>query len=123
MKESPSRVGVPLTPPNEKPDPPPKKKDRAVSFHTSGRNLFGTVKGVDAGNNTITLTVKDEEGVNDRTFMLAKGLKVDGGRLADLTEGTPVSVRLSVLDKQTAVAIHTHKGERRVTAAGRLSAR
>jgi RNA polymerase sigma factor (sigma-70 family) len=86
------------------------EKDRAVSVHASGRSLFGTVKGVDAGNNTITVTVKDEGGVTDRTLTLAKGVKVEGGTLAELAAGTPVSVRLSVVDKQTAVSVHVHKG-------------
>jgi RNA polymerase sigma factor (sigma-70 family) len=84
-------------------------KDRAVSVQASGLSLFGSVKGVDIGNNTITVIVKENGGLVDKTLTLAKGVRVDGVKLADLTEGTPVSVRLGVLDRQTAVAIHVHK--------------
>jgi RNA polymerase sigma factor (sigma-70 family) len=85
------------------------EKEKAFTVHASGPSLFGAVKGVDTGANTITLTVKENGAVAERTFTLAKGVQVDGGKLADLTEGTPVSVRLSVHDRQSAVAIHVHK--------------
>jgi RNA polymerase sigma factor (sigma-70 family) len=84
------------------------EKEKAVAVRASGPSLFGSVKGVDTGANTITVTVKENGGLVDKTFTLAKGAHVDGGKLADLTEGKPVSVRLSVSDRQTAVAIHVH---------------
>jgi RNA polymerase sigma factor (sigma-70 family) len=85
------------------------EKEKAYAVHASGPSLFGAVKGVDIGANTISVTVKENGALVDKSFTLAKEVRVDGGKLADLAAGTPVSVRLSVRDRQTAVAIHVHK--------------
>src|SRR5262249_51215946 len=76
---------------------------RALSVRVQGGSVHGSVKGVDLGNNTITVTLKEDAQVVDKTFTLVKDVRVDGGKLTDLTEGTPVAVQLSVFDKQKAV--------------------
>jgi hypothetical protein len=78
----------------------------AVGVVASGPTLYATLKGVDVGNNTITVRVKEDGQQVERTLKLAKGVRVDGGKLADLTTGTQVTVRLAVKDREKAVAIH-----------------
>jgi RNA polymerase sigma factor (sigma-70 family) len=78
----------------------------AVSVRASGPTLTCTVKGYDAGNNTLTVTLKEDGAVVERTFPVAKDVKVDGGKLGDLAAGTQVAVRLSVADRKTVVGIH-----------------
>ena len=80
-------------------------------------SLHGGVQSVDAAKRTITVTSKGEKGVVEKTFTLAKGARVllnDGltkggkdqeGKLADLTEGTPVTVRVSAADPKTALEV------------------
>lgn len=80
----------------------------AVSVRASGPTVHGTLKGVDASANTITVTVK-ENAVEDRTYDLARNARADEGKVTDITAGTAVSLRLSVFDKKTVVAVHAHK--------------
>jgi RNA polymerase sigma factor (sigma-70 family) len=80
-------------------------------------SLHGGVQSVDAAKRTITVTSKGEKGAVEKTFTLAKEARVllnDGltkggkdqeGKLADLTEGTPVTVRVSVVDPKTALEV------------------
>src|SRR5262249_18920487 len=89
-----------------------KQTVRGVSVQSP--SLQGTVKGVDAGKRTLTVTVKEEGGLADKTLSLAKGVRVvladaheHEGQLADLAEGAAVVVQLS-LDKKTARAITVH---------------
>jgi hypothetical protein len=75
----------------------------------AGPALQGTLKGIDLGNRTLTLQVKEDGGKVEKTLTLAKDAKVDGGKLESLTSGTVVSVRFAQGDKQTVVAIHVHQ--------------
>ncbi len=77
----------------------------ALSIQVRGGSLNGTVKGVDLGTNTLTVTVKEDAQVVDKALTIAKEARVDGGKLTDLAEGTPVQVTLSVFDKKVAVGI------------------
>jgi hypothetical protein len=83
-------------------------RTQAVGVRLMGPSLNGTVKAVDVGNNTITLTVKEDGQLVDKTLTLSKAVKVDGAKLGDLA-GAQASLRLSVEDRQTVVGIHVHK--------------
>jgi RNA polymerase sigma factor (sigma-70 family) len=88
----------------------------ALEVRPSGRTLQGELKGADAGNGTITLTVKEEGGLVDKTLTLVKGARVSidsdkGGReakLSDLTTGSRVIVRLSVFDPDKAAHVSAY---------------
>jgi hypothetical protein len=83
-----------------------------------GPTFTGLVKGVDGGSNTITVTVKEDGSLVDKTLDVAKnaqitvtsGKKSGQAKLTDLAEGMLASLRLS-LDKMTVVAIHAQKKE------------
>ncbi|HXG10763.1 MAG TPA: sigma-70 family RNA polymerase sigma factor [Gemmataceae bacterium] len=81
----------------------------ALNIRVLGASIQGRVKGVDAGSNTITVTLKEDAQIVDKTFNLSKDVQVDGN-LADLTPGTPVILQLSVFDKNKIVGIRTKKG-------------
>jgi RNA polymerase sigma factor (sigma-70 family) len=80
-------------------------------------SLHGGVQSVDAAKRTITVTSKGEKAAVEKTFTLAKEARVllnDGltkggkdqeGKLADLTEGTPVTVRVSAVDPKTVLEV------------------
>jgi RNA polymerase sigma factor (sigma-70 family) len=80
-------------------------------------HLHTGVKSVDADKRTVTVTMKGEDGPFEKTFTLAKEARVllsDGlakgekdqeGKLADLTEGTPVLVRVSAVDPKVALEL------------------
>jgi RNA polymerase sigma factor (sigma-70 family) len=80
-------------------------------------HLHAAVKSVDADKRTVTVTTKNEKGQVEKTYTLAKGARVllsDGltkgdkdqeGKLADLTEGTPVLVRVSAVDPKAALEL------------------
>ena len=86
-------------------------QDRSKATHVvaSGRTIFGTVKSVDTTNNTITLNVKEDGMLVEKTVTLHKEAKIDSGKLGDLTDGTFVSIRLSASDGKTGVGVHVHK--------------
>lgn len=78
-------------------------RTKGVSVHASGPSMQGTVKSVDAVNNTITISMKGEE---EKTLPVSKDVKINGkGKLADVTAGAGASLRLSVEDKKTVVMI------------------
>jgi RNA polymerase sigma factor (sigma-70 family) len=81
-------------------------KTHAVSVRVSGPSLSGTLKNVDIGNNALTVTVKEDAQIVDKTLTLSKEVHVDGAKLTDLVGGERVSVRLSVTDRKTVVGIH-----------------
>jgi hypothetical protein len=89
----------------------------AVGVRASGPSLQGTVKGVDVGNNTITVTVKENGAVVDKTLNLAKNAKIvlengkSDGKLVEVTEGATVSVQLSVFDSNAAAWVRMLKKE------------
>jgi small nuclear ribonucleoprotein (snRNP)-like protein len=80
-------------------------RQRALSIRVQGTSVGGELKGIDTGANTVTLTVKEDGARVDRTFSLAKNARVEGNP----TAGQRVVVRLSVFDKQTAVAVQAAK--------------
>src|SRR5262249_52125862 len=78
-------------------------------------SLHGSVKKVDAKKGTITIASKGRDGVEEKTFALAKGDRVDiadaegdkKGKLADLAEDVIVVAQLS-LDRKTVREITAH---------------
>ena len=84
-------------------------RTQAVGVRVSGPTYSATLKGVDVGNNTITVTVKEDGGLVDKTLTLSKDVRLDGVKLSDLASGTPVSIRLAVTDHKTVVGIHVSK--------------
>jgi hypothetical protein len=83
-------------------------RTHAVSVHASGPSVHGTLKSVDTSAGTVTVSVKEDGSVLDKTFALSKEAKIDGGNLGDLVGGTGVTLRLSVRDRQTVVALRSH---------------
>jgi RNA polymerase sigma factor (sigma-70 family) len=87
------------------------KTVHAATVH--GSSFTGVLKGVDAGNNTVTVEVKEEGGFVEKTLELTKHAQVSGpdgkpAKLSDLPEGNPVAVRLTI-DKEKAVAVNVLK--------------
>lgn len=80
-------------------------KSKVLGARVHGGSLHGEVKGLDTGNKTITLTVKEDAQVVDKTLTLAPDARVD----SDLAIGDRASVRLSVFDKTKAVAVQKVK--------------
>src|SRR5262249_31820833 len=76
-----------------------------LSIRVQGASVQGTLKGVDVGNSTITVTVKEDAQVVDKTYSVDKDARIDGGKLGDLTAGTAVALTLSVFDKTKVVAV------------------
>src|SRR5262249_25559918 len=70
-------------------------RKQALAVRPQGKTYHGTLNGIDTGNNTITITVKEGAQVVDKSFTLAKGARTDGNPV----EGSPVNVRLSVFDE------------------------
>jgi RNA polymerase sigma factor (sigma-70 family) len=77
-----------------------RKSALGVTVH--GATSHGTLKGFDAGTRMLTVTVKEDAQVVDKTYTLAKDAKVDG----ELAPGARVNVRSSVTDRAVAVAVH-----------------
>jgi RNA polymerase sigma factor (sigma-70 family) len=73
----------------------------ALGIRAQGATLNGTVAGYDAGNRTLTVTVKEDAGVVDKTLTLAKEAKVDG----NVVQGARVAVQLSFADKTVATVV------------------
>jgi RNA polymerase sigma factor (sigma-70 family) len=80
----------------------------ALTVRVQGATVHGTLKGVDVGNNTLTVTVKEDAQVVDKTLSVAKEARLDG-KLADLPTGSRVSLQMSVFDKKVVVGVHVHK--------------
>jgi RNA polymerase sigma factor (sigma-70 family) len=80
-----------------------KDRTKAVAIRASGPTVNGTVTGVDISNNTITINSK---GDGERTYPISKDVHFKG-KLADIANGTPASLRLSIEDKKTVVMIVT----------------
>jgi len=73
-----------------------------------GRGMSGSVVGVDAGNNQITISMKEDGQIVEKTLPVSKDVRMEG-KLADLVQGTNVNVTLSVFDQKTVVGISTPK--------------
>jgi RNA polymerase sigma factor (sigma-70 family) len=88
-------------------------KQTVLGLTVFGPTSSGIVKGVDSGSNTITITVKEEGSLVDKTLDVAKDAQIsvtgknEKAKLTDLTEGMIAALRLS-LDKSKVVAIHAH---------------
>jgi RNA polymerase sigma factor (sigma-70 family) len=93
---------------------------KVVAISARGPGLHGNVKSVDQAKNTITVTSKDSGKLGEHTVEIVKEAKIikdDGlgkkgdtpkeGTLADLTEGTPVHIQLSV-NRKKALGVHIH---------------
>jgi hypothetical protein len=76
-------------------------RKRALEIRPQGETVQGTLKGYDAGNLTIGVTVKENGAVVEKSYTVAKE-----ARLTDLSDGAPVALRLSVFDKKTVVEAH-----------------
>jgi RNA polymerase sigma factor (sigma-70 family) len=75
----------------------------AQSIHVSGPSMSGIVKGIDAGSRTITITVKEDGNLVDKTFDLAKGLEVNNVAQDDI-----VSLHLSA-DQKAVIGVNVAK--------------
>jgi RNA polymerase sigma factor (sigma-70 family) len=92
-------------------------KTQVLGIHVEGPTVHGVVKSVDGPGNTVTVGVKEEGQLAEKTFTLAKGAPIgirEGekerpGNLSDLSEGMGITVRLSAFDKKTAVAVYAAK--------------
>jgi hypothetical protein len=81
-----------------------------------GPTFTAVVKSVDEGSHTITVAVKEEGGLVEKTLEVAKDARISLGsgkteskaKLTELTEGMLVAVRLSV-DKAKVVELHARK--------------
>src|SRR5258708_2050518 len=77
-------------------------RTKAVRIDASGPSVNGSVTAIDLGNNTISIKSKGE---GEQTFTLHKNVRFNG-KLADITVGRGASLRLSIEDMKTVVAIH-----------------
>ncbi|MBY0525019.1 MAG: RNA polymerase sigma factor [Gemmataceae bacterium] len=80
-------------------------KDTVRGIQVSGRTFTGSVKGVDVGNRTITINVKEDGQIAEKSFTVAKNVRMEGA-LGDLVEGTNVSLTMSVFDAKCVIAIN-----------------
>jgi RNA polymerase sigma factor (sigma-70 family) len=78
---------------------------KVLAIRVQHHGLEGTVKGVDLGNQTLTITVKENAQIVDKVLRVAKNARLDA-KLSDLSVGMPVRVTLSVFDSAAAVGIH-----------------
>lgn len=85
-----------------------------VAVSAAGQSLGGTLKGVDVGNSTITLTIKEDGGLADKSFELAKDVQVSvegqkaAAQLNELTAGSKVVLQLS-LDRKRVLGVRATK--------------
>jgi RNA polymerase sigma factor (sigma-70 family) len=77
----------------------------ALGVRVMGTTLLGRVSSVDVGNNTVTISLKEDGGLVDKTFTLVKDARIEGAKLNELQAGTNVSVTLSVFDKSQAAVV------------------
>jgi hypothetical protein len=80
-------------------------RKRTLGIQVQGVTLHGYLKSYDTVNNTLIVTTKGENGEEDRTFAAVKN-----AQLIDLLPGAPVTVRLSVLEKDKIAHAQGHKG-------------
>jgi RNA polymerase sigma factor (sigma-70 family) len=85
-------------------------KKTVLAIRVQGEPLHGTVKAVDVGNNNLTVTVKENGMLVDKTLALVKGARLEGN-LGDIAPGSRVVVQLSVFDKTKAVAVQVQKND------------
>jgi hypothetical protein len=73
----------------------------AVGIRVEHDALRGTLKGIDTGNNTLTVEVKEDGGLVEKLLTLVKGAQLEGNPKS----GDTVVVELSVFDKKKAVRV------------------
>jgi hypothetical protein len=87
-----------------------------VGIAVQGRSLNAAVKSVDADKHTITVVSKSPQGAVQDTFTVAEDVKVivpdpkvkgkrEEHKLADLPEGTPVTLQFSPAERTTVTGI------------------
>jgi RNA polymerase sigma factor (sigma-70 family) len=76
----------------------------ATRVIASGPTIAGTIQGVDAGNNTITVSFKENGGLVEKTLPVLKEVRFKGN-LGEIVSGTSALLRLSVSDRKTVVGI------------------
>lgn len=89
---------------------------KAVHVRAGGPSLPGEVKAVDAAKGTIVVAVATSTGAQDKTFSLAKDVKLalpakKNATLADVEAGTRISLTLSA-DQREVVAIAAGQGKK-----------
>jgi RNA polymerase sigma factor (sigma-70 family) len=84
-------------------------RQTALGVRILGAHLLGNVKSVDADARTVTLTVKEDGQLVDKTLTLVKDARIEGAKLADLQAGTPVTVTLSVFDQSQAAVVRVRE--------------
>ena len=77
----------------------------ALQIDVHGKSVHGTLKSLDTGSNTLTVTVKEDAQIVEKTFTIAKDARVDSGAVA----GKTVTVQISVFDKTVATGVHVHE--------------
>lgn len=77
-------------------------RKRALSVQPLGKSVQGTLKGIDKGNQTVTVEYKDNTLV-EKSFTLSKSARVD----ENAAVGDRVNVRLSVFDDAIAVEVRS----------------
>jgi hypothetical protein len=80
-------------------------RKRALGIQIQGASLHGTLKSYDAGNKTLTVTVKEDAQIVDKDLTLVEGARIEG----ELTADSRVAVTLSVYDKSKAAAVRVLK--------------
>jgi len=83
----------------------------ALGVRVMAKTLLARVTSVDVGNNTLTVSVKEDGGLVDKTLTLVKDARIEGAKLSELQAGTTVAVTLSVFDKSQAVVVRVRKDE------------
>jgi RNA polymerase sigma factor (sigma-70 family) len=94
-------------------------RELVTSIHVQGQSYLGGLKGVDTGNNTITIIVKENGDLVDKTFPISKdahisitnGKSEQEAKIGDLVGDLQIRLTLSVFDNKTAVRVQAHKPE------------
>ncbi len=81
-------------------------RTQALGVVAVGPSASGSVQSVDAGNNTITIQVKEDGAVVDKTYTVHKDARINVGKLGDIQQGKRANLRLSIEDKKTVVGIN-----------------
>jgi RNA polymerase sigma factor (sigma-70 family) len=91
-----------------------------LEVRPQGQTYFGELKGIDADNSKITVTVKEDGQLVDKELTLVKDahVSIDGdkgsreAKLSDLKAGSPVVVRMSVIDSTKAAHVSVREDDK-----------
>jgi len=86
-------------------------RKNALGVRVMAKTLLARVTSVDVGNNTLTVSLKEDGGLVDKTLTLVKDARIEGAKLNELQAGTAVAVTLSVFDKSQAVIVRVRRDE------------